>query len=204
MPDHLIERVGRTLTLGSGCTPSARRPTQTTEAAASMTTETTNERFAYWCFDLLFLGCSNRFGDAPSEGSESESSPGTILLPQLTARCEDTLLSYARDLEIRGMIPMQRIRQEELNYILQRYLELRLWPGTYSASARREWAGTRPNARISSQPISICCCWLPHDRPLALQTLVWERRCPDCTRCCRAGEGLCGSRLGDWRGRNNE
>jgi len=47
------------------------------------------------------------------------------------------LLSFARDSQIRGMIPMHRVRQEELNYVLQRYLELQICPGTYSVAAMK-------------------------------------------------------------------
>ncbi|CDU24161.1 related to MON2-peripheral membrane protein with a role in endocytosis and vacuole integrity [Sporisorium scitamineum] len=130
VPDHLIERFGRTLTLAS------RLYTFETQADGSGRVddphETTNERFAYWCFDLLFLGCSVRFGESQSVGKEAQHRLATVLLRHLIVRCQESLLSFARDLEIRGMIPVQRIRQEEINYILQRYLELRLWPGTYT------------------------------------------------------------------------
>ncbi|KAJ9476619.1 Protein MON2 [Pseudozyma hubeiensis] len=133
VPEHLIERVGRTLTLGSRLyTFETQTDTDGQSGRVDDPSETTNERFAYWCFDLLFLACSFGFGNGAA-GAERYQRVATVLLPHLTSRCQDTLLSYARDVQIRGMIPMQRIRQEELNYILQRYLELRLWPGTFTA-----------------------------------------------------------------------
>ncbi|SAM61616.1 related to MON2-peripheral membrane protein with a role in endocytosis and vacuole integrity [Ustilago bromivora] len=137
VPDHLIERVGRALALGSklysfeteSCPASGR---------VDDPVETTGERFAYWCFDLLFLGCCAEFHKAigkTEDGSRTHHRVATVLLRHLISRCEEVLLSFARDLQIRGMIPMHRIRQEELNYVLQRYLELQLSPDTYSSPA---------------------------------------------------------------------
>ncbi|EST06476.2 Mon2 [Kalmanozyma brasiliensis GHG001] len=137
--DHLIGRVARALTLGSKLyTFEAQIDADDRSGRVDDPQETTNERFAYWCFDLLFLACSARFGGSHSQesaDSDAQRRVATILLRHLIARCEQTLLSFARDLEIRGMIPMQRIRQEELNYILHRYLELQLSPSTYSPSS---------------------------------------------------------------------
>ncbi|TKY90768.1 hypothetical protein EX895_000766 [Sporisorium graminicola] len=138
VPDHLIERFGRTLAVGS------RLYTFETQAddqggRVDDPQETTNERFAYWCFDLLFIGCHGRFGESHSE-EEAQRRLATVLLRHLIGRCQESLLSFARDLEIRNMIPVQRIRQEEVNYILQRYLELRLWPETYTGGNSSEVA----------------------------------------------------------------
>ncbi|SPO21135.1 related to MON2 - peripheral membrane protein with a role in endocytosis and vacuole integrity [Ustilago trichophora] len=150
VPDHLIEQVGRTLAHGS------KLYSFETESSGGDRSgwvgdpvEATNERFAYWCFDLLFLGCSSEFGTADSKtsvDSEAHRRLATALLTHLISRCEEVFLSFARDLQIRGMIPMHRIRQEELNYVIQRYLELQLWPETYSASAR----GQQSSARVAS------------------------------------------------------
>ncbi|CBQ67952.1 conserved hypothetical protein [Sporisorium reilianum SRZ2] len=143
VPDRLIERFARTLTLAS------RLYTFETRAEGSGRVddpqETTNERFAYWCFDLLFFGCSVRFGEGSSR-QEAQRRLATVLLRHLIGRCQESLLSFARDLEIRGMIPVQRIRQEEINYILQKYLELRLWPGSYTAGTTKDtvaWHGSQ-------------------------------------------------------------
>ncbi|KAJ1030145.1 hypothetical protein NDA16_001057 [Ustilago loliicola] len=134
VPDHLIERVGRALALGSKLY-SFETDSSPASGRVDDPVETTNERFAYWCFDLLFLGCSAKFDNSAGkteEGSQTHRRLATILLRDLTSRCEEVLLSFARDLQIRGRIPMHRVRQEELNYVLQRYLELQLWPGTYT------------------------------------------------------------------------
>lgn len=146
VPDLLIERVGRTLALGSKlCT------FETDSSAASGRVddpvETTNERSAYWCFDLLFLGCSSEFGKIASkadEGSQTHRRLATILLRHLMQRCEEVLLSFSRDLQIRGIIPMHRVRQEELNYVLHRYLELELRPGTYTPASTANQSGNSP------------------------------------------------------------
>ena len=144
VPNHVIEQLGRTLTLGS------RVYIFETQATADDPSgrvddpqETANERFAYWCFDLLFLGCSAHFGQgqaATPSATEAYRRLATILLRHLISRCQASLLAFARDLQIRGMIPMQRIRQEELRYILRRYIDLRLWPGTYTAPVPGEGA----------------------------------------------------------------
>lgn len=142
VPDHLIERVGHTLVLGSTLYTFETQTSSYSESGrVDDPSETTNERFAYWCFDLLFLGCSGHFGKgsrSASQDTDARRRVAVILLRHLTSRCEETLVSFARDLEIRGMVPMQRIRQEELNYVLNRYVELRLYPATYTGSATKQ------------------------------------------------------------------
>ena len=141
VPDQLIESVGRTLATGSKLySIDKENVSEDYSGRVDDPVETTNERFAYWCFDLLFLGCSAEFGNAVSKTAESSATQrrlARIFLKYLISRCEEVLISFARDLQIRGMVPLHRIRQEELNYVIKRYLELRLWPGTYSASQQR-------------------------------------------------------------------
>ncbi len=148
VPDHLIERVGRTLTLGSKLY-SFETGTNGEDRSGRVDdpVETTNERFGYWCFDLLFLGCSAGLGGSQAGDSKEYQRLATILLRHLIDRCENVLLSFARDIQIRGMIPMHRARQEELNYVIQRYLELQLWPGTYSVSESAEQAAWHKSDR---------------------------------------------------------
>ncbi|SNX81872.1 related to MON2 - peripheral membrane protein with a role in endocytosis and vacuole integrity [Melanopsichium pennsylvanicum] len=146
VPDHLIERVGRILTLGSKLSSfEIQRDGDDRSGRVDDPVETTNERFAYWCFDLLFLGCSAEFGKKSSNASETSESHrrlSIILLPHLISRCEEVMLSFARDVQIRGMIPMHRIRREELNYVIKRYLELRLLPGVHSNASQAQQAAT--------------------------------------------------------------
>ncbi|EIN06524.1 hypothetical protein PUNSTDRAFT_90162 [Punctularia strigosozonata HHB-11173 SS5] len=88
------------------------------------------ERFAYWCFDLLFLICSDTARDQePARRRVAALS----VLPLLT-RCRTTLISYIADEALRGNLPFPRVREEELLYVLRKLLELRLWTGTLWAA----------------------------------------------------------------------
>ncbi|KAJ9101495.1 hypothetical protein QFC19_005146 [Naganishia cerealis] len=64
------------------------------------------ERFHYWCFDLLFIVTSRA---------------------SVVSRCKATLMGYLDELPLRGAMPFERVREEELVYILQRLLDLKVW-----------------------------------------------------------------------------
>ncbi|GAC73780.1 uncharacterized conserved protein [Moesziomyces antarcticus T-34] len=140
VPDHLIDRVGRGLAVGSKLYSfEEEAPLEGQGGCADDVTEVVNERFGYWCLDLLFLGCSEGRGQ-----SEVHRRLATALLKHLVPRCEQVLRSYARDLQIRGAVPMPRVRQEEINHILLRYIELRLLPNTLqSAIGTRAWHSSK-------------------------------------------------------------
>lgn len=57
-----------------------------------------------------------------------------ICLPLLLSRCRSTLVGYIADEELRGGLPFQRFREEELLYVLRKLLGLQLWPGTLWAA----------------------------------------------------------------------
>lgn len=101
------------------------------------------ERFSYWCFDLLFLICSNTTND----NEESRKRLAALSLPSLLTRCSATLVSYIADQSLRGGLPFPRVREEELVYTLRKLLNLRLWPGSLWAAFCDE-----PTRHSSSQP----------------------------------------------------
>ncbi|KAI0773083.1 hypothetical protein BD413DRAFT_603507 [Trametes elegans] len=88
------------------------------------------ERFSYWCFDLLFLICS----DTSQDQIPSRKRIAALSLPSLLERCRMTLVTYAADESLRGNLPFPRAREEELLYVLRKLLSLRLWPGSLWAA----------------------------------------------------------------------
>jgi len=92
------------------------------------------ERFSYWCFDLLLLICS----DVARDREPQRRRVASICLPLLLIRCRSTLVGYIADEGLRGNLPFQRFREEELLYVLRKLLNLRLWPGTL-------WAALSPS-----------------------------------------------------------
>ncbi|KAF8874390.1 hypothetical protein CPB84DRAFT_1817905 [Gymnopilus junonius] len=88
------------------------------------------EKFSYWCFDLLFLICS----DVTHDQEESRKRLAALSLPSLLNRCRTTLISYVADESMRGNMPFPRAREEELLYVLRKILDLRLWSGSLWAA----------------------------------------------------------------------
>ncbi|KAI0738261.1 hypothetical protein C8Q80DRAFT_1207991 [Daedaleopsis nitida] len=107
------------------------------------------ERFSYWCFDLLFLICSDTSQDQVS----SRKRIAALSIPSLLERCRMTLIGYVADESLRGHLPFPRAREEELLYVLRKLLALRLWPGTL-------WAA------LSDTPSQYCV-----DQPIVDHTL---------------------------------
>ncbi|PWN51612.1 hypothetical protein IE53DRAFT_43521 [Violaceomyces palustris] len=87
------------------------------------------ERFGYWSFDLLFLICSDRWKDRLEERKRIAS----IFLPTLLERSNSVLENYTLDSKVRGDQPFPRLREEELNFTLDRLSQLRIWRGTMSS-----------------------------------------------------------------------
>ncbi|KIJ91398.1 hypothetical protein K443DRAFT_115078 [Laccaria amethystina LaAM-08-1] len=88
------------------------------------------ERFSYWCFDLLFLICS----DTTKDQENSRKRLAALCLPLLINRCRTTLVGYVADESLRGSLPFPRAREEELLYVLRKLLALRLWRGSLWAA----------------------------------------------------------------------
>ncbi|KAJ7911535.1 hypothetical protein B0H13DRAFT_2009133, partial [Mycena leptocephala] len=92
------------------------------------------ERFSYWCFDLLFLICSNTTKDK----EPSRRRLAALSLPSLLSRCRTVMVGYIADEALRGNLPFPRAREDELLYVLRKLLELRLWPGSLWAALSEE------------------------------------------------------------------
>ncbi|KAF8656137.1 hypothetical protein AX16_002739 [Volvariella volvacea WC 439] len=88
------------------------------------------ERFSYWCFDLLFLVCS----DTTHDQEESRRRLAVLNLASLLNRCRSTLLSFIADEALRGNLPFPRAREDEVLYVLRKLLELKLWQGSLWAA----------------------------------------------------------------------
>lgn len=54
-------------------------------------------------------------------------------LPLLVHRCKSVLTGYLASASLRGSYPFERVREEELAYIIRRLLELELWSGSFRA-----------------------------------------------------------------------
>ncbi|KAJ3718582.1 hypothetical protein DFJ43DRAFT_1159494 [Lentinula guzmanii] len=88
------------------------------------------ERFSYWCFDLLFLICS----DTTREQENARKRLAALSLPALLKRCQTTMARYVADEALRGNLPLPRAREDELLYVLRKLQELRLWSGSLWAA----------------------------------------------------------------------
>ncbi|GAA5930374.1 hypothetical protein JCM10213_001074 [Rhodosporidiobolus nylandii] len=117
--------------------------------------EVGRERFSYWCLDLLFHMCSS---EEPTEDPQRRRITA-IALPSLLNRCAASLRTYIADAPLRGKMPFPRIRQEEVLYLLQQLLALRLPEGSL-------WASLQPApSEAIANPFSL-------DSSLSLSTLV--------------------------------
>ncbi|KAF5376165.1 hypothetical protein D9757_009328 [Collybiopsis confluens] len=88
------------------------------------------ERFSYWCFNLLFLICSNTNKDQEN----SRKRLAALSLPAFLNRCKTTMVRFLADEGLRGNLPFPRTREDELLYVLRKLQELRLWPGSLWAA----------------------------------------------------------------------
>ncbi|KAI0338792.1 hypothetical protein BDW22DRAFT_1362507 [Trametopsis cervina] len=109
------------------------------------------ERFAYWCFDLLFLICSS----VAQEQIPGRKRVAALSLPALLKRCKATLISFIADESLRGSLPFPRAREEELLYVLRSLLRLRIWAGSLWAalsSSPSEYSSEQPPIDSSLSP----------------------------------------------------
>jgi hypothetical protein len=60
-----------------------------------------------------------------------------VVLPLLIRRCRSVLAGYLSAASLRGNYPFERVREEELVYVLHELLELELWAGSFSALQTR-------------------------------------------------------------------
>ncbi|KAK0468574.1 hypothetical protein IW261DRAFT_1518270 [Armillaria novae-zelandiae] len=101
------------------------------------------ERFSYWCFDLLFLICS----DTTKDQERSRKRLAALSIPSLLNRCRATLVGYVADEALRGNLPFPRAREDELLYALRKMLELKLWSGSLWAALSED-----PSKNCVDQP----------------------------------------------------
>ncbi|KAI0354523.1 hypothetical protein OH77DRAFT_1548844 [Trametes cingulata] len=112
------------------------------------------ERFSYWCFDLLFLICS----DTSQDQIPSRKRIAALSIPSLLECCRMTLVSYVADESLRGNLPFPRAREEELLYVLRKLLALKLWPGTLWAAlsdAPSKYSAEQPDIDKSLSPSAV-------------------------------------------------
>lgn len=80
------------------------------------------ERFSYWCFDLLFLICSNTTSGASpiyftcdistyleSDQEHSRRRLAALSIPSILNRCRTTIVGYVADEALRGNLPFPRL-----------------------------------------------------------------------------------------------
>lgn len=109
------------------------------------------ERFSYWCFDLLFLICS----DTTKDQERSRKRLAALSIPSLLNRCRATLVGYVADEALRGNLPFPRAREDELLYVLRKMLELKLWSGSLWAALSEDPSKNsvdQPALDVSSTP----------------------------------------------------
>ncbi|KAF7333497.1 Protein MON2 [Mycena venus] len=153
------------------------------------------ERFSYWCFDLLFLICSNTTKDQ----EPSRRRLAALSLPSLLSRCRTVMMGYVADEALRGNLPFPRAREDELLYVLRKLLELRLWPGSLWAAMSEEpssFAVEQPAVDASlSPPLLIAdavkrssIAHLFHFYPVLCEIASIPRKTPSTWVLARAGD----------------
>jgi len=133
------------------------------------------ERFTYWCFDLLFLFCS----PAPSnKSSEAEyKRVASLWLPILLTRCIAAMKAYLVDAPIRGTVPFNRLRDEEIKYILRQLLTHPLSNGCLALPLCGDYSSTQPKLDLSWPSERILTTVLaesPNAHLMCLQPLLIE------------------------------
>lgn len=94
-----------------------------------------DERMVYWTWDMLFALCRD---DAGTAGHRLL---GMLILPVLLKRCAEVLDTYISDVQVRGRMPLPRVRVEETNYVLYHLRWLTLAPGTLFLGQHRAEPG---------------------------------------------------------------
>ena len=140
-----------------------------THGTTAEVVEVGRERFAYWSFEMLFAMCEG--GDAAGAGAGTGEVKGlsgaeaeqarrrvaALVAPGLVNRCKACVRTYVADARLRGKMPFPRVRQEELVFVLQSLLRLRLAPNTLFAAYQADPSAAllRPAAVDPSQPLTL-------------------------------------------------
>ncbi|GAA5871435.1 hypothetical protein JCM3774_005599 [Rhodotorula dairenensis] len=152
------------------------------EGTTVQTVEVQKERFAYWNLDTLFMICdAEHVGDDRARGRVA-----ALCAPFLLTRCAAVFSTYIADAPLRGKMPFPRVRQEELQYLLQRLLALRLPTKTLSTSLQSPPASADPDAdaaaRVRSQLLETPSAMLYELFPLLVDLLRTVATLPTVTR----------------------
>ncbi|VDB92020.1 unnamed protein product [Peniophora sp. CBMAI 1063] len=184
IPDALVSHLARILAQGSKLrssedeedTPILQHPAASKTSVTSIESDdeaqisrgravAARERFAYWCFDLLFLISS----DVQKDNETARRRVAALSLPALLDHARNTLDAFVADAQVRGTLPFPRAREEELLYVLEKILALKLWPGSFASSA-----ASRGGEDASPNPISTAISASPRAHLFALYTPLVE------------------------------
>ncbi|ORX41097.1 guanine nucleotide exchange factor in Golgi transport N-terminal-domain-containing protein [Kockovaella imperatae] len=122
VPDHLIERYGDVLRRASELYRFDVKTINggTTAPAVPDVLESTR----FWAFDLLWAGVG--MSDPGAQGDDAK--VAKLVLPSLLRRAEKALRGYVDDAKLRGQMPLGRVRDDELLYILRHLATLKIVP----------------------------------------------------------------------------
>ncbi|KAG2129622.1 hypothetical protein DEU56DRAFT_741289 [Suillus clintonianus] len=179
VPDHLIAQLAKILHKGSQLYKSSMDPSRPDSPSADTANVSDDsrdshdfekvdldigttapgilvprERFSFWCFDLLFLICSNVTSDQES----ARKRVAALCLPTLLDRCKTTMVSYVADEALRGNMPFPRAREDELLYVLRKVLDLQLWSGTLWAALSEspsKFSDSQPAVDVTLSPSAL-------------------------------------------------
>ncbi|GAA5982776.1 hypothetical protein JCM10908_006780 [Rhodotorula pacifica] len=145
--------------------------------------EVQKERFAYWNLDTLFMIC-----DVKQAGTDqARCRLAALCAPLLLTRCAAAFSAYVADAPLRGKMPFPRIRQEELQYLLQRLIDLRLPAGTLnvalqSTTSRATDRDSQAASEVRSSLLQSPCAFLYEFYPLFVDLLRTVATLPTVTR----------------------
>ncbi|KAJ9096967.1 hypothetical protein QFC20_006328 [Naganishia adeliensis] len=127
------------------------------------------ERFHYWCFDLLFIVTSRHaIVDDPASARRTAG----FFLPFLVARCKMALIEFLEDLPLRGAMPFERVREDEVVYVLQRLLDLEVWEDGLKAVT--QWEGNAAATPLKQAILASPRAHLFHLYPILLDIATYN------------------------------
>lgn len=125
MPPRISEQLANTLRKASVL---YRYEVDAHDGTSAPVVAETSEEMRYWALDMLVALAS------PSPHKEDAPTAGTKLVnsavPALLERFEQSLRHFVADTKLRGQMPLGRVREEELLYILRQLSTMRVAPGS--------------------------------------------------------------------------
>lgn len=123
VPTSVIDGIARALERASRLTLNGDE-----EAVEEPSHDRQRELFSYWAFETLLLGCHDDGQEAAGGKARMEKKRiALVFLPHLRKRIDGVLRSYLEVAPLMGKEPMQRVREEELNFVLSALVDLRLF-----------------------------------------------------------------------------